>query len=461
MSALPQAVRDWLAQQPSSVVQSFMLDLASRREGDSTTGSIHSLPEAEEPPAPEPKAVPAREPWEPPTEEEQALFFNTEPAQPSDEDLELQPAEPDTKPEPPQPSPSDDTELIKALESCNLIDLETPIVTSPAPAFAAPQAAEVAESYVAIKAMPKPPNKLTDGAQTTRFNKQHAPPTASALPKAEPLAPPPGEDIWWTSRPISDILSPRHQPKPEGDYWKAWDGSWWANCWGLEGNKPPPDATRWNREHWAYSLDPAYYKGNRIWVHPRRAIHDQPPSMAPPLPTQPTEPTQPPQTTQPSQPSQPEEQPAVHQSRFPPIMATQPEQPSFITNQPPTWCYPGPEPEKSVGFDLPGQSLPSHIYSVGAELRALRQLHQGYSILVEGEPFFAPRTMRNAKGAPMFGYIDDNNHLCCAEPCGTQPICPNRSLCGAPLRNNRHLSRHLCSRCHERERHGLPAGPIA
>ena len=89
------------------------------------------------------------------------------------------------------------------------------------------------------------------------------------------------------------------------------------------------------------------------------------------------------------------------------------------------------------------------------------KLHQGYSILVEGEPFFAPRTMRNAKGAPMFGYIDDNNHLCCAEPCGTQPICPNRSLCGAPLRNNRHLSRHLCSRCHERERHGLPAGPIA
>ena len=189
MSALPQAVRDWLAQQPSSIVQSFMLDLASRREGDSTTGSIQSLPEAEEPPAPEPKAVPAREPWEPPTEEEQALFFNTEPAQPSEEDLELQPAEPDTKPEPSQPSPSDDTELIKAFESCNLIDLETPIVTSPSPAFAAPQAAEVAESYVAIKAMPKPPNKLTDGAQNYQVQQATRPTTSLSLTQSRATSP--------------------------------------------------------------------------------------------------------------------------------------------------------------------------------------------------------------------------------------------------------------------------------
>ena len=169
----------------------------------------------------------------------------------------------------------------------------------------------------------------------------------------------------------------------------------------------------------------------------------------------------PPRPTQPSQPKQPDAQPVEKQSVFPPITATQPQQPSANTNQPQTWSYPGPELEKSIGFDLPGQSLPSHIYSVGAELRALRQLHQGYSIMVEGEPFYAPRTMRNARGAPMFGYIDDSNHLCCAKPCGTQPRCPNRSLCGAPPRNNRHLSRHLCSRCHERERHGLPAGPIA
>ena len=32
-----------------------------------------------------------------------------------------------------------------------------------------------------------------------------------------------------------------------------------GKTWGLEGNKPPPEATRWNREHWAHSLDPAYY----------------------------------------------------------------------------------------------------------------------------------------------------------------------------------------------------------
>ena len=223
MSALPQAVRDWLAQQPSNVVQSFMLDLASRREGDSTTGSIQSLPEADEPTATEPKDVPARQPCKPPTEEEQAMFFNIDPAQPSDEDPELQPAQPETKPEPQQPSPLDDTELIKAFESFNLIDLETPTGTSPAPtAIEVPRAEEVPESYVAVKAMPKPSNKLTDGAQPTRFNKQHAPPTATALPNTEPTAPPPGEDIWWTSRPITNILSPRHQPKPEGDYWKAW-----------------------------------------------------------------------------------------------------------------------------------------------------------------------------------------------------------------------------------------------
>ena len=377
------------------------------------------------------------------------MFFKQKPDQPSDEEPELQPAQPETKPEPPQPSPLDDAELIKAFESFNLIVLETPTGTSPEPtAIEVPKAEEVSESYVAVKAMPKPSNKLTEGAQPTRFNKQHALPAATALPNTEPTAPPPGEDIWWTSRPITSILSPRHQPKPEGDYWKAWDGSWWAHCWGMEGNKPPPEATQWNREHWAYSLDPAYYKCNRIWVHPMRAIHDQPPSMAPPQPTQPSEPQQ----LEPK----PEEKPSV----FPPIRATEPPQPSDNTNQPQTWALSGPEPEKSIGFDLPGQSLPSHIYSVGAELRALRQLHQGYSILVEGEPFYAPRTIRNARGAPMFGYIDDNNHLCCAEPCGTQPRCPNRSLCGAPLRNNRHLSRHLCSRCHERERHGLPAGPI-
>ena len=92
--------------------------------------------------------------------------------------------------------------------------------------------------------------------------------------------------MWWTSRPITNILSLRHQPKGEAD-----DGSWWAHCWGLEGNKPPPRTPPGGTvEHWAYSLDPAYYQCNRIWVHPRRAIHDQPPSMAPPPLIQPSQP---------------------------------------------------------------------------------------------------------------------------------------------------------------------------
>ena len=223
MSALPQAVRDWLAQQPSHVVQSFMLDLASRREGESTTGSIQSLPEAEEPTALEPKAVPAREPWEPPTEEEQALFCNHDPTQPSDEDPELQPALPETKPEHPRPSPQDDTELIKAFESFNLIDLEEPTGTSPAPtAIEVARAEEVPDSNVPVKAMPKPSNKLTDGTQPTRFNKQHAPPTATALPTTEPSAPPPGEDIWWTSRPITIApdTSPSLRETTESLEWK-------------------------------------------------------------------------------------------------------------------------------------------------------------------------------------------------------------------------------------------------
>ena len=285
MSALPQAVRDWLAQQPPHVVQSFMLDLASRHEGDSTTGSVNSLQDFEEPPAAEPKAMPAREPWEPPTEEGQAMFFKQTPAQPSDEETELQPAQPETKPEPPQPSPHDDAELIKAFESFNLIDLETPTGTSPEPtAIEVPKAEEVPESYVAVKAMPKPSNKLTEGAQPTRFNKQHAPPSAAALPNTEPTAPRPGEDIWWTSRPITSILSARHRGRLLESLGRQLVGP----LLGDGGQQAP---TRSNPvEPGALGLQPRpSLLSVRIWVHPRRAIHDQPPSMAPPQPTQPSD----------------------------------------------------------------------------------------------------------------------------------------------------------------------------
>ena len=73
MASLPQAVQDWLAQQPNHVVQSFMLNLASRKEGGSTTGSVNSLQDLDEPSAVETTPKPKREPWEPPSSEEQAM----------------------------------------------------------------------------------------------------------------------------------------------------------------------------------------------------------------------------------------------------------------------------------------------------------------------------------------------------------------------------------------------------
>ena len=156
------------------MVQSFMLDLASRREGESTTGSIQSLPEAEEPTALEPKAVPAREPWEPPTQEEQALFFNHDPTQPSDEDPELQPALPETKPEHTQPSAQDDTELIKAFESFNLIDLEEPTGTSPAPTAIA-RLQRSRESHAEALQQADRRNSANQIQQTTRATNSHSP----------------------------------------------------------------------------------------------------------------------------------------------------------------------------------------------------------------------------------------------------------------------------------------------
>ena len=58
---------------------------------------------------------------------------------------------------------------------------------------------------------------------------------------------------------------------------------------------------------------------------------------------------------------------------------------------------------------------------------------------------WAPRTALNSRGNPMFGYYDDRNHVCCAEPCGTQPECPHDSLCGkyrgGPCQRDRILDR--------------------
>ena len=94
---------------------------------------------------------------------------------------------------------------------------------------------------------------------------------------------------------------------------------------------------------------------------------DQRPSMPPPQPSQPSEPKQ--------QDPKPEEKPSV----FPPVLATQPSQPTDSNTQPQFWVFPGPEPEKHVGFDQPGQCLPA-ISTVSP------QRHEPYASCIRGIP---------------------------------------------------------------------------
>ena len=90
-----------------------------------------------------------------------------------------------------------------------------------------------------------------------------APSTAPAtVPSPLPVPPlcPPGRDVSWIDRDITGELSPRHQPKPEGEHWYSHDGSWWRNFWPTHGDTVPPEATRARANHCQYSHDPAFIK---------------------------------------------------------------------------------------------------------------------------------------------------------------------------------------------------------
>ena len=108
-------------------------------------------------------------------------------------------------------------------------------------------------------------------------------PAPARVPCPLPVPPicPPGKNLWWLDSDITSPDSPRHQPQPEGDHWYPHDGSWWRNFWPTHGNQVPPEATRANAEHYQYSHDPAFYKGTRIWVHPRSLLQSQSPQGSP------------------------------------------------------------------------------------------------------------------------------------------------------------------------------------
>ena len=267
-------------------------------------------------------------------------------------------------------------------------------------------------------------------------------PTASAstgqpLPPATRPTRPPGCDVWWVAEPITNPNSPRHQPKPAGSGWVSFDGSWWRNYWHSHGNSVPEEATRACPDEYTYSHDPAWWYNSRIWVHPYRPEHEafmkgKKPKPSAAFKAPPTLPT----------PS----------ASFPPANAP------FSPTTEFKWGEPLEPP--APGYDKPGQTKPSSLYNVRNEQKALAQLHQGYAIWIRGRWKWAPRTALNSRGNPMFGYYDDRNHLCCAEPCGTQPECPHDSLCGKYTHGKGHLGRHECSRCHEQKSHGIPPGPI-
>ena len=344
--------------------------------------------------------------------------------------------------------------------------LPGPLPTAPTPAKAAP------DSPVAVKAKPPKPARQApkpDKQDTTQdsmvqppsvpttvpiFHMDHnkqpsflkpdeddpdpnaAPSTAPAtVPSPLPVPPicPPGRDVWWIDRDITGETSPRHQPKREGEHWYSHDGSWWRNFWPTHGETVPPEATRAIANHYQYSHDPAFYKNTRIWVHPRKPEHEAFFSL---------------KTSREAQTTAVWKSPPAHPSTFPQAIP-----PSLA------FTFPAGAPDPVTPFKKPGQSQPPHLYRPDEERKALRQLYQGYSLLANGRWNWAPRTAQNSRGSPVYGYLDDKDHYCCGEPCGVQPFCPIGSLCGKFTRGGTHTGRHLCSRCHENERHGLPPGP--
>ena len=225
--------------------------------------------------------------------------------------------------------------------------------------------------------------------------------TGTALPPATRPTRPPGSDIWWVAEPILKTTSPRHQPKRAGTGWVSWDGSWWRNYWHTHGDTVPVEATP---EEYTYSHDPAFWYNSRIWVHPYRPEHEA--FLKGPQP----------------KPSAAFQGPSSHAyaGTFPPA------NPAFSPTVEFKWGEPSEPP--APGFDVPIQTKPSSHYILRKEQQAVAQLQQGYPLWIRGRWKWALRTAMNSRGNPMFGYYDDRNRMCCAEPCGTQPECPHDSL---------------------------------
>ena len=341
-----------------------------------------------------------------------------------------------TAPEPQAPAPAADTTTpVKARPPlptplpCAQPTPPTEPQAPPEPSFHRPQ----------HKVYHMDENKLTHWLQPSddETDPTASPSTGLPLPPATRPTRPPGSAVWWVAEPITNPNSPRHQPKPDGSGWVSWDGSWWRNYWHSHGSTVPEEATKACPDEYTYSHDPAFWFNSRVWVHPYRPEHEaflkeKKPKLSATFKAPPAMPT----------PS----------ASFPPA------NPPFSPTVEFKWGEPLEPP--APGFDKPGQTKPFSHYILRNEQKAVAQLHQGYPIWIRGRWKWAPRTALNGRGNPMFGYYDDRNHLCCAEPCGTQPECPHDSLCGKYTHGKAPLCRHECSRCHEQKSHGIKPGPI-
>ena len=353
------------------------------------------------------------------------------------------PVEP-TREEPPQPPARMPQASQPVADTTTPVKARPPLPTAlpcaqPTPPTAPHTATEPSFHHPQPKVYHMDKNKQTHWLQPSDDEMDPTPSASTGQPLPPAVRPtrPPGCDVWWIAEPINNPDSPRHQPKPAGSGWVSFDGSWWRNYWHSHGDSVPEEATRASPDEYTYSHDPAWWHNSRIWVHPYRPEHEaflkgnQPkPSAAFKAP--PTLPT----------PS----------ASFPPANT------AFSPTIEFKWGEPSEPP--APGFDKPGQTKPSSLYNVRNEQKVLAQLHQGYAIWIRGRWKWAPRTAMNSRGSPMFGYYDDRNHMCCAEPCGTQPECPHDSLCGKYTHGKGHLGRHECSRCHEQKSHGIQPGPI-
>ena len=104
-------------------------------------------------------------------------------------------------------------------------------------------------------------------------------------------------------------------------------------------------------------------------------------------------------------------------------------------------------------------------YDEEGERNALRLLAESaYINLPSGQPLRLPVTVRQraARRTPALIYQDDNESWRCGAPCvgcaKCHPRCLALSVCGTliPEGEWRHAGKHQCSRCHARDRAGVP-----